>query len=92
MKDVLALMPAATYSVKSFAVDADRTNVSAYAVFSGTRTGEGGPVPATGKRLSTDYVYVMQFDDHGRISHMQKIWKMRPGDASAAASPSPEGR
>ena len=74
MKGILGLMPDAAYTLHSFAVDADRNNVSAYAVFSGTHTGEGGPVPPTGKRLSTDYVYVMQFDDSGKISHMQKIW------------------
>jgi predicted ester cyclase len=46
---------------------------SAYAVFHGTHTGEGGPVPPTGKRVATDYVYVMQFDGD-KIRHMTKIW------------------
>jgi predicted ester cyclase len=56
-----------------FAVDPLRTNVAAYGVFHGTHTGEGGPVPPTGRKTSTDYVYVMQFDGD-RISHMTKIW------------------
>ena len=43
------------------------------AVFSGTHTGEGGPVPPTGKSVAADYVYVMQFDGD-RIRHMTKIW------------------
>jgi steroid delta-isomerase-like uncharacterized protein len=73
MKGMLTLMPDAAYTVKSFAVDTERVNVTAYAVFSGTHTGSGGPVPPTGKRLSTDYVYVMEFDA-GKIKHMQKIW------------------
>ena len=30
-------------------------------------------MPATGKSTSTDYVYVMEFED-GKISHMTKIW------------------
>ena len=30
-------------------------------------------MPPTGKSLSTDYVYVMEFDA-GKIKHMQKIW------------------
>jgi hypothetical protein len=42
-------------------------------VFSGTHSGEGGPVPPTGKSTSTDYVYVMEFED-GKISHMTKVW------------------
>lgn len=73
MKDMLGLMPDAAYTVKSFAMDPERDNVTAYAVFSGTHTGSGGPVPPTGKSLSTDYVYVMEFDA-GKIKHMQKIW------------------
>jgi len=73
MKGMLSLMPDASYTVKSFAADPERDNVTVFAVFSGTHTGEGGPVPPTGKSLSTDYVYVMEFDGD-KISHMQKIW------------------
>jgi predicted ester cyclase len=47
--------------------------VSAFAVFKGTHSGEGGPVPASGKQVETDYVYVMEFDGD-RIRHMTKIW------------------
>ncbi|MFT4628088.1 MAG: putative ester cyclase [Myxococcota bacterium] len=63
----------ARYDLKSFAVDDERNNVTAFAVFHGTHTGEGGPMPATGKSAATDYVYCMQFED-GRIRHMTKIW------------------
>src|SRR5215467_9846655 len=73
MKGMLVVLPDASYAVKSFATDDDRNNVCAYAVFSGTHSGEGGPVPPTGKSTSTDYVYVMEFAD-GKISHMTKIW------------------
>ena len=73
MKGMLVVLPDARYDVKSFAVDSERNNVSAYAVFSGTHKGQGGPVPPTGKKLSTDYVYVMQFEG-GKIVHMTKIW------------------
>jgi len=55
------------------ACDPERNNVTAYAVFSGTNTGLGGPSAPTGKRTRTDYVYVMQFDGD-KISHMTKIW------------------
>ena len=57
----------------SFATDASRNNVAAYGVFHATHTGEGGPVPPTGKKTSTDYVYVMQFEGD-KIVHMTKIW------------------
>ena len=73
MKGMLVVMPDARYDVKSFAVDADRQNVTVYAVFHATHTGEGGPVAPTGKAAHTDYVYVMDFDG-GKIRHMTKIW------------------
>ena len=73
MKGLFVLLPDGSYEIKSFATDHERNNVSACAVFSGTHSGEGGPVPATGKSASTDYVYVMEFED-GKIRHMTKIW------------------
>lgn len=73
MKGLLTLTPDGHYELKSFATDADSGNVAAVAVFHGTHTGEGGPVPPTGKKVAADYVYNMEFSD-GRISHMTKIW------------------
>jgi predicted ester cyclase len=73
MKGLLMLVPDGSYAVQSFATDHERNNVCAYAVFSGTHRGEGGPMPPTGKNTSSDYVYVMEFED-GKISHMTKIW------------------
>jgi hypothetical protein len=60
------------YDLKSFAIDNERNNVTAYAVFKATHTGEGGP-PPTGKSTQSDYVYNMHFDGE-KISHMTKIW------------------
>jgi predicted ester cyclase len=73
MKGILTVLPDAGYEVKSFAADEERNNVIAFGVFSGTHTGEGGPVPPTGKRASAEYVYVMEFEGD-RIHHMTKIW------------------
>jgi predicted ester cyclase len=73
MKAMLPLLSDAGYELKSFATDGARNNVAAYAVFYGTHTGQGGPVPPTGRRISTDYVYVMQFEG-SKIAHMTKIW------------------
>ncbi len=73
MKGILSVLPDGHYELRSFATDYARNNVAAYAVFHGTHTGQGGPVPPTGRRLSTDYVYVMQFED-GKIAHMTKVW------------------
>jgi predicted ester cyclase len=73
MKAIMTVLPDARYDVKSFATDTVRKNVAAYGVFHGTHTGEGGPVSPTGRRVSTDYVYIMQFEGD-RIVHMTKIW------------------
>ncbi len=73
MKGLLTFMPDGAYDLKAFAVDDERQSVVAYAVFSGTHTGEGGPLPPTGKSTSSDYVYVMDFDGD-KIRHMTKIW------------------
>jgi predicted ester cyclase len=73
MKGLLTLLPDGRYELRSFAADEERNNVIAYGVFSGTHTGEGGPVPPTGKSAAADYVYVMDFQGD-RICHMTKIW------------------
>ena len=73
MKGLMALMPDGSYDLKAFGTDDERESVVAYAVFSGTHTGEGGPVPPTGNHVNSDYVYVMNFDGD-KIGHMTKIW------------------
>jgi predicted ester cyclase len=73
MQGLFGPVPDGRYDLKSFAVDEERPIVLAFAVFSGTHTGEGGPVPPTGKRVAADYVYAMEFEGD-RIRHMTKIW------------------
>ena len=73
MKGLFTPAPDGRYELKSFAVDDARQNVIAFGVFRGTHTGEGGPVPPTGKAVEADYVYVMDFDGD-KIRHMTKIW------------------
>ena len=73
MRDLFTPIPDAHYDLRCFAEDEDRNSVAAFAVFHGTHTGQGGPVPATGKKVAADYVYHMVFEG-GRIKHMTKIW------------------
>ncbi|GFG53430.1 ester cyclase [Mycolicibacterium agri] len=73
MKNLLTPLPDGTAEVRSFAVDEDRHNVAVHGVFRGTHTGEGGPVPPTGRSAAADYVYVMDFDGD-KIAHMTTIW------------------
>ena len=49
MKGLFTPAPDGRYELRSFAVDEARNNVVAYGVFRGTHTGQGGPVPPTGK-------------------------------------------
>ena len=51
MKGLLTPLPDATYDLKAWATDEERRVVVAYAVFLASHTGEGGPVPPTGKRM-----------------------------------------
>ena len=73
MKGLLTFMPDGHYELKCFGTDGQRQSVCAYAVFSGTHTGQGGPCPPTGEHVQTDYVYVMDFEGN-KIRHMTKIW------------------
>jgi predicted ester cyclase len=73
MKGLLTILPDGNYELKAFATDAERNCVCAYAVFSGTHRGQGGPCAPTGKSTKSDYVYVMEFDGE-KIRHMTKIW------------------
>jgi len=73
MKGLLTPIPDGRYVLTGFAMDEARNTAIATAEFHGTQTGEGGPVPPTGKSVVSDYAYVMQFDGD-KISHMTKIW------------------
>ncbi|MFC1665356.1 ester cyclase [Pseudomonadota bacterium] len=73
MKNLFVPIPDGNYELKFFAPDEARNSVAAFAVFHGTQTGEGGPVPPTGNQVDADYVYAMQFEGD-KIRHMTKIW------------------
>jgi len=73
MKGLLTPIPDGHYELKFFAADEADKSVAAFAVFHGTQSGEGGPVPATGNSIAADYVYHMEFDG-GQVKHMTKIW------------------
>ena len=73
MKGLLGPIPDGHYELTAFATDAERRTVVAAAVFHGTQTGPGGPGDPTGRRVASDYVYVMAFEGD-RIRHMTKVW------------------
>jgi len=73
MTGIVAVMPDARYEMLAFGVDEERKAIAAAAVFHATHTGEGGPVPPTGKSVSSDYCYVIKLED-GKVAHMTKVW------------------
>ena len=73
MQAIASTMPDASYELKFFGADESGDTIAAVAVFKGTHTGEGGPVPPTGKSAASDYAYLMVYDGN-RIKHMTKVW------------------
>ena len=72
-KAILTPIPDLRPDIQAFATDTERNSVAVYSIVRGTQSGEGGPVPPTGKTVAADYVYVMNFDGD-KIRHMTKIW------------------
>ena len=70
---ILTPIPDGHYELKSFSTDHERSIVVATSVFRGTQTGEGGPIPPTGRTVAAEYAYVMEFQGD-RIARMTKIW------------------
>ena len=54
-KGLLTPVADGRYEVHPFCVDEDRNNVTAYAIFRGSHTDDGEPVPPTGKEVEADY-------------------------------------
>ena len=73
MKGVVTILPDAGYDLRAAGADEENDRVAIYGIFSGTHTGEGGPVPPTGKKTKSDYVYVADMRD-GKVAHVTKIW------------------
>jgi predicted ester cyclase len=71
-KLMAALFPDLRQDLRSLAIDEEQNIAIAYLVAEGTHTGEGGPVPPTGKAFEVDVVYVMQFEED-RIRHLTMV-------------------
>ena len=82
MHGISTTMPDASYDLKFFGADESGDSFAAIAVFKGTHTGEGGPVPPTGKSVASDYAYHIVFDGD-RIKHMTKGLERRHRHAAS---------
>ncbi|MEP7366374.1 MAG: nuclear transport factor 2 family protein [Acidobacteriota bacterium] len=63
-----------TYKVHSASYDESTRTAVFVATFYATHTGDGGPVPPTGKSTVTDYVYALTMNADGKVAAMRKIW------------------
>ena len=73
MKNLFTPIPDGRYELKFIAADEADKSVAAFAIFHGTQTGPGGPVPPTEKTVASDYVYHMDFDGERIISYVEGI-------------------
>lgn len=73
MKGLLTAVPDGTAEIRALGVDEVRASVAIYGIFRGTHTGEGGPVPPTGRSVEADYVYVLEFEGE-TVRRMTKVW------------------
>lgn len=66
--------PDGAYTVRSLTWN--DSEVTYVAIFEGTHTGTGGPVPAADppKKMKCDYSYTFRFDSEGKCVHMHKVW------------------
>ncbi len=68
------VMPGCNYDLHSSAYDESTRTALFFATFTGTHSGEGGPVPPTNKQTNSHYVYVLSLDENDLISSMIKVW------------------
>ncbi|MGI9327001.1 MAG: nuclear transport factor 2 family protein [Pseudomonadales bacterium] len=64
----------ATYELHASAFDDKTRTAMFFATYHATHTGEGGPVPPTGKRTNSHYVYILKMGDDDKVAEMTKIW------------------
>ena len=66
--------PGATYDLHASAYDEKTRTAIFFATYHAKHTGEGGPVPPTGKETHTDYVYFLTMNDENKVERMVKVW------------------
>jgi hypothetical protein len=66
--------PGATYDLHTSSYDEATRTAVFFATFNATHSGEGGPVPPTGKTMNTHYVYAVRIGDDEKVAELTKIW------------------
>jgi predicted ester cyclase len=73
MPHMFEILPDAHYELINVATDENRQTVIVYAHFRGTHTGINAPIPATGKSVNSDYVFIIRMTG-GKIAEVTKVW------------------
>lgn len=66
--------PGCSYELHASAFDETKNTAVFFATFTGTHSGDGGPVEPTNKTTKSEYVYALKMNDDGKIESMTKIW------------------
>ena len=66
--------PGASYTLHASAWDEENRTALFFATYHATHSGEGGPIPATGKSTNSDYVYAVTMGDDDKVTHVTKTW------------------
>ena len=71
LKSWESVTPDAYQTLNQFVAEGDR--VAVHATFSGTQTGALGDIPATGNRISSDFVAILRIEN-GKIAEIWVEW------------------
>jgi len=66
--------PGGNYEVHTSSFDEANRTAIFFATYTGTYTGDGGPVSPTNMTTNTHYVYALKMNDDGKVVSMTKIW------------------
>jgi hypothetical protein len=67
-------MPGSSFEIHASALDESSDTVLVFATFIGTHSGDGGPIPPTGKTTRSHYVFAMKMDDQDKVESITKVW------------------
>ena len=66
--------PGASYDLHSAGWDGETSTATFFATYHAKHTGEGGPVPPTGKETHSEYVYAIKMNSDDKVQSIIKIW------------------
>lgn len=66
--------PGSSYILHSSSFDETTNTAMFFSTYTLRHTGDGGPVPPTNKETNSQYVYVLEMSDNGKVKSMQKVW------------------